>query len=96
MSEQRVATLIVEVAGRQTNLEALLRRLQGELRKSKTDADTTADAIGSKLAAGQQKGGQSALSHAQALARLAKAEGDTAAAVEILKRALDGADKSTT
>lgn len=96
MSEQRVATLIVEVAGRQTNLDQLLRRLQQELRRSQTDAGSAADAIGGKLAGGQQKGAQSALSHAQALARLAAAEGNTAEAVEILKRALDSADKSTT
>jgi hypothetical protein len=95
MSEQRVATLIVEVAGRQTNLDQLLRRLQQELRKSQSDAGATADAIGGKLAAGQNKGSQSALTHAQSLARLAKAEGDTAAAVEILRNALAGADKST-
>lgn len=87
MTEQRVATLIVEVEGRQTNLEQLLRRVHADLLKARGEADKTSQS-NDKLGGSQRRAANESLLHAQALARLAVAEGDTAAAAQILQREL--------
>lgn len=94
MTETRAATLIVEVEGRQTNVDALLRRVQADLLKTRAEADKTGQGV-ERLGGRQRKAGTDTLAHAQALARLAQAEGDTAAAVELLSRALQGQEQRT-
>ena len=95
MTETRAATLIVEIEGRSTNLEGLLKRVQADLLKVSGESQRTQQST-DRLGATQRKAAGDALRQAQALAQLARAEGDTAGAVTILKSALERADKSTT
>lgn len=94
MTDTRVATLIVEVEGRSTNLEQLLQRVHADLLKTRTEADKTGAGV-ERLGGRQRKAGTDTLAHAQALARLAQAEGDTAAAVSILSSALQTQEQRT-
>lgn len=94
MTEQRVATLIVEVEGRQTNLESLLKRVHADLLKVKGEGERTSKSTDG-LGGSQRRAADSALTHAQALARLSAAEGNTGSAVAQLEAALANQQRRT-
>jgi hypothetical protein len=86
-----VATLIVELAAKDSGVAARLKALDAQLKATATDARTTQ----TSLASLKGDGGAGMLRLAQARARLAVASGDGAGAERILQAALAGTDRTT-
>lgn len=81
-------SIIVTVSGRDVGLEALLRRMQDQMRQADATGNQLARTTGSTLAQGQQRAAGSTTSLLQAQARLAVAQGDLAEAVNLYNQAL--------
>lgn len=91
----RAAELIVDVGGRKTNLEKVLRATDSDLKKSADLAARAAATIGNEVAGAEKKAAQEALLYARALSQLQAKAGDTQGAMRTLASAIASVDQST-
>lgn len=89
------AEVVVEVSGKKTNLDALLRNTEQQLEQTTTAAGRAARTIEGVLAQAEQKAEISTLAHARALATIKARFGDTTGAANTLVAALEREDRSS-